>query len=322
MPMVLICAYADKPWRSRDTYERIETSLQRWWNVVSLAPRVEKDLRDDLEHLRRRYGDHLFVFNIAEYLDEARRRGFIPAVLDELGIPHLGSPADVVMRGLDKAATKRALQRHGVPTPRFFVAERVEGCEAVAFEIGYPLIVKPLHEGGHLGVDERSVVKDPDALREAVSRVLIQYHQPALVEAYINGCAMREFSVGVLADDEPVLLPVEIDYDAMPVRVKILTHEMAQHDLEQIKPVAEPEVAARVCDLAWRAFRALGARDYCRVDLRMDAETCYVLEVNVMPGLGALSFLPQAAQMNLGLSYEELIERLAEIGLRRCGVEP
>jgi D-alanine-D-alanine ligase-like ATP-grasp enzyme len=154
-------------------------------------------------------------------------------------------------------------------------------------------------------------------LRQAVLRVLEEHKQPALVEKYITGAGMHEFSVGIVDGDEKLFTPVEIDYAAMGVARKILSYEAAQQDLERIKLVEDPAVRDEIIDLTARTFEAVGSSDYSRVDLRMNHSGCYVLEINIMPGLGPHSFLPDAARTIHNLEYEELVQSLAENSIRR-----
>lgn len=322
MEIALIKSYTHKPWRSPETYQLIEDSLRERWTVAATEARQPEALHDFLEGIQMDEDKDLFVFNIAEYLDEEHKRGFLPELLEDWDLPHLGSSAEAVALGLDKAGTKAVLEQQGIPTPAYFVAEPGEPDLAARAEaIGYPLMVKPVGEGGHIGVSADSIVEDPAGLEAAVERVHAQYQQPALVEQYIGGPEMREFSVGLVDGDPPLVVPVEIDFDAMDLEVDILSYTAAQKDLERIKLVEEEEVRERIVDLARRTFEAVGARDYCRVDLRMDAKDCYVLEINVMPGLGPHSFLPEAAHDIYDLEYDQLIRRLVESSLRRQRVE-
>ncbi len=66
----------------------------------------------------------MFAFNIAEYLDEENKSGFLPDLFEEWNIHHLGSSAQAIAIGLDKARTKELLIKHQIPTPRYFVANR------------------------------------------------------------------------------------------------------------------------------------------------------------------------------------------------------
>jgi D-alanine-D-alanine ligase len=316
MKIGLIKSFTDKPWRSPETYQLIEDGLSECLQVESIATQ-------DPEVLRKFFLGHgnekpVFAFNIAEYLDEANKAFFIPELLDQWGVEHLGSSARTVAVGLDKARTKELLLENQIPTPEYFVAvENDTKFRDSAEAIGYPLIVKPLQEGGHIGIEEDSIVHDADDLALKVRHVWAQYAQPALVEAFISGEGMREFSVGILDGEERIYTPVEIDFERMDVSIDILSYEAAQNDLERIKLVPDDTIRAEIIDLADRAFDAVGASDYSRVDLRMNHNECYVLEVNVMPGLGPQSFLPESAQQIHGLAYRQFIQKLAQDSIAR-----
>jgi D-alanine-D-alanine ligase len=322
MDVVLIRSLADKPWRSAATYDAIEAGLQaRWPDARSVTARGPEELRAGLAAGGGR-PDGLLVFNIAEFLDEHHKRGFIPGLLESWGFRHIGSPAATVESGLDKGQTQELLRKRGVPVaPSFTAAPGEPGVRAQARAIGYPLIVKPLSEGGHLGISDDAIVRDDDALERAVQRNADRFGQPSLVERYLDGPGMREFSVGVIGNHRRLFTPVEIDWDAMPPGTRILSYEAAQQDLERVKPVQDPATIALLEDTATRTFNAIGALDYARIDLRMVDGVCHVLEINLMPGLGPHSFLPGAARDIHGLEYGALIRRLAEEAMRRLGMD-
>lgn len=319
MHVILIRSYTDKAWRSPQTYDVIERSLREKWDVISIHTLDIEELKTRLLELSEQYTGQIFVFNIAEYLDEEQKKGFIPVILDEMGLPHLGSSAQAIEAGLDKAAAKELFKENAVPTPASFVAEENEELANDQVEaIGFPLIVKPIHEGGHIGIDESSIVRDNIHLKQAVQRIWEEFEQPAIVEEYITPQGMREFSVGIIAGQQRIFTPIEIDYDAMEMDEPILTFAQAQDDLEEISLVEEGEVCDEIIALAEQAFDAVGAEDYSRVDIRMNETGYYVLEINTMPGLGPHSFLPQAAQSLLNMPYSDLIQKLTQISIHKC----
>jgi D-alanine-D-alanine ligase len=318
MEIILIKSYTNKPWRSHRAYHLIESSLKEKWHVHSISTQNPMTLISFVRQLQRELNKNIFVFNIAEYLDENKRVGFLPALLDELEVPHLGSSAETVELGLNKSTTKKLLIKNGVSTPRFFEVPDLKFDPSYeGNKIGYPLIVKPVREGGHIGIREDSIVYDDIALNKISNRILIEYDQPALVEEFITGPGMREFSVGIIDGETRLFTPIEIDYKAMVVNKEILSYEAAQQDLEKIKLVQEEEIREMVINMAERTFNIVGARDYSRVDLRMNDFDCYVLEINIMPGLGPNSFLPKAAKDIYGLEYNQLIQKMVENSSRR-----
>ena len=79
----------------------------------------------------------------------------------------------------------------------------------------------------------------------------------------------------------------------------------------------EPAVTQRVEAAALGAFKAIGGRDYSRVDVIVRADNQpVVLEVNTLPGMTETSSLPKAAKV-AGISYEQLCQRIVELTLAR-----
>ncbi len=318
MEIVLIKSYTGKPWRSSETYQLIEESLKEKWHVHCINTKNPVTLYSFITGLQRKHGKKIFVFNVAEYLDEENKIAFLPELLEEWKIPHLGSSAKSIEIGLNKGRTKELLRKRNILTPRSFVMQKGEDASRLKSEkMAYPMIVKPLSEGGHIGIREDSIVHDNASLMEIVGRVFDVHDQPALVEEYITGEQVREFSVGIIAGERTLFTPIEIDYESMDVEKKILSYEAAQKDLERTKLISDRKMREEVIDLTKKTFAAVGASDYSRVDLRMNSTGCYVLEINIMPGIGPHSFLPVAAENIHGIKYNQLIQMLVENSIRR-----
>src|SRR5688572_20125957 len=191
--------------------------------------------------------------------------------------------------------------------------------ERIAQDMKYPLIVKPNAEGSSKGIGSTSVVDSEEELRAAVKVCVERYRQPALVEEYIAG---REFTVGLLGDKRPrVLPPMEIKFKKntkRPVYDYAVKQEWEEHVYYEC-PAKLTESEQRAMEKIARAtFWALDCRDVARVDMRMDADgRIYVLEVNPLPGLtpnySDLVLISQA----IGMDYDTLIAEIMVGGLRR-----
>jgi len=318
MEIALIKSYSNKPWRSPETYELIEESLRKKWRVRSIHTKNPVALYGFINRLKHEGGKHVFVFNIAEYLDEEKKEGFLPSLFEEWKVNHLGSSAKAIAIGLNKARTKEFLDRHQIPNPRYFVSYREDSENRVRAEkIGYPLIVKPIKEGGHIGIREDSIVYDDANMKKIINRILDEHHQPAIVEEYITGKGMREFSVGIIDGKIRLFTPIEIDFESMDRNNDILSFESARKDIERIKTLRDKKLLDEIIDLSSKTFNAIGAHDYSRVDLRMNHTGCYVIEINIMPGLGPHSFLPEAAKDIHAIEYDILIQKLTENSMQR-----
>jgi D-alanine-D-alanine ligase len=223
-----------------------------------------------------------------------------------LGIPCTGSGILASALAMDKIASKRIFESHGIPTPRWRALPGAgdgpaDGNDAVAALAAwtYPLVVKPADEGSSVGV---TIVDGPDQLAAAVA-LARTFHGPVLVEDYIAG---TEIFVGIL--DGAVLGSVEVrpatrfyDYEAKYLR----------NDTQYLlPPELAPDMLARAEAHALAAYHALGCAGHSRPDLRIDADgDAWVLEVNTLPGMTATSLLPKIAR-RAGMSYAQLCERI------------
>jgi D-alanine-D-alanine ligase len=277
----------------------------------------------DLSSLRARLGelDVDCAFNLCESLvGDARLESAIPLVLELLGVPFTGSPPEALSFALRKDRVKQRLEAAGIPTP----AGRVLASPDDPCDLPFPLIAKPVREDGSVGIWRTSVVHDPAELARAVDAVVTKLRQPCLVEQFIDG---REFNVALLGHPTPRVLPLsEIDFTALPTDApRIVSYDAkwtsgSADDLGTV-PVLHPSlptaIAARVRRVAVDAFRAVGVRDYGRVDVRLSSNgTPYVVDVNPNCDLAPQAGMARAAAA-VGIDYCALASLLVRYALRR-----
>ena len=129
------------------------------------------------------------------------------------------------------------------------------------------------------------------------------YDSEALVEAFVAG---QEVQVGIV-DDRAIgaieIVPKKEFYD---FEAKY-TDGMAEHILPPRLPA---DVLERVLAAGELAHHALGCSGYSRVDFLVTAAGApYILEVNTLPGMTALSLLPEIAAAG-GIGFADLVERI------------
>jgi D-alanine-D-alanine ligase len=261
------------------------------------------------------------AFNLCESLaGDARLESAVPLLLELLGIPFTGSPPEVLSFALRKDRVKARLEAAGIPTPPGRVmTRRDDPCD-----LEFPLIVKPVREDGSVGISRKSVVRDRAELESAVENVAMTLRQPCLVEQFIEG---REFNVALLGHPTPRVLPLsEIDFGRLPADLpRIVSYEAKWSSgsiddmgtVPMLHPTLQNAVAARVRRAAADAFRAVGVRDYGRVDVRLAANGVpYVIDVNPNCDLSPQAGISRAAAA-VGIDYASLIALLVRYALRR-----
>lgn len=247
----------------------------------------------------------------------------VTGLLELTGIPFTGSSSECLSLVLHKARTKWLLHGAGLPTAPFRYAPHDS---PLAIDEFTPLlrsgavIVKPAHEDASLGIGPESVVRDAAALLARIQQVRDRYGD-VLIEQFLSG---REFNVGVIALPDPILLPLaEIEYQpgasglvSYDAKWTPGTVDYGGTPVRCPAEVSEP-LSAEISRVSLAAFRLTGARDYARVDLRLDAEgRVHILEVNANPDISPSAGLARAILAS-GMSYNEFIVRLVETAARR-----
>lgn len=250
------------------------------------------------------------VFNMAYGIQGRNRYTHVPAMLEMLGIPYVGSGPETHAVVQDKVMTKLVLQKNNIPTPGFWVFTSPDD----EFEdLAFPVIVKPKMESTSMGME---VVRNRDDLHRAVRNQMEKYSQEILVEQFIPG---REFAVGLLGNGTHVeILPiVEIDLEGDPDRIQTIT-DKKKDPLGKVCPASlTGEQEAHIKKICLVAFGKLGLNDFTRVDLRMSQDgKVYVLELNSMASLGQTGSYYTAAKA-AGYTYDTLINKILDVSAMR-----
>lgn len=232
------------------------------------------------------------VFNIVH--GRGGEDGTLQGLLEVMGLPYTGSGILASALGMDKASTKTVWRAVGVPTPESRVCHiDTRGATPLAdadpdmliADLGLPLFVKPARDGSSLGISRADS-------REALETALLgaaRYDHRVLVEQAIAGA---EYTIAVLGRETLPPIRLETDrafYDFEAKYVGAQTRYLLPAGLE---PVLESEVRR----LALKAFDAVGAYGWARLDLMVDAQNRpWFLEINTVPGMTDHSLVPMAA---------------------------
>ncbi len=232
--------------------------------------------------------------------------GLVQCLLERIGLPYQGSDSRASLLALNKAVSKQLFEDAELSTPEW---EFVPACHVAEWRplLPFPLVVKPNTGGSSLGV---GILSSEQELEAYLAQPEIA-GQDLLAEVLIQGL---ELTCGVLEGETlpPILIRPRhgefFDYESKYVAGA--TEEICP------APISE-ELTTRLQAMARAAHDALGLCDYSRADFMLATDgTPYLLEVNTLPGMTATSLLPQEAQA-VGLSFEQLLARLIELGLRK-----
>ncbi|MHB1355104.1 MAG: D-alanine--D-alanine ligase family protein [Anaerolineae bacterium] len=320
---VLLLYNVDPAWEGFEQDEAIQqadllqTGLGTCGYPVTGVAVEHSDLR---EHLRGYSPDEYIVLNMCESLPGIdHSEALVAYELSVMGYVFTGSSSDVLALSWDKPCVNQLLADNNIPTPnsRLYRTLSNNGWHT------YPAIVKPAYEHCSFGVTREAVVVDANELRSRVGYILDTFHQPALVEDFIDG---REFHVSVWGADELEVLPAaEMDFVVFgDIHDRLCTYDskfipgsIAYDGISlRLPAVLSPEEEASLRQVSLGAYRAVGCRDYARMDIRLRDGTFYVLDVNPNADLSSGASMACAAEV-AGYSFGVMVSYLVELASRR-----
>jgi D-alanine-D-alanine ligase len=297
-----------------------QTALAKVYTHVSIT--IINSI-DDLDELVARKPDMVFLGMSFLPQDPALGRSdsqkiWISDYLDENEIAYTGSNQYAHLLERNKPLSKQRVLDAGLNTSLFAVLEVGYMPTKDEIKLTYPLFVKPADLGGGAGIDSRSVVHTYEQLVAKVTAVHTRLRTSCLVEQYLSG---REFSVAILKKE------LMAGYDVMPLELiapqdkngnRLLSGSVKSADTERFQPVNSPLLKQSLSNLALDVFHALRARDYGRIDIRLDAQDVpQFLEANLIPSLiDGYGNFPKACLLN-GIAYETMLAQIVRLALAR-----
>jgi D-alanine-D-alanine ligase len=238
--------------------------------------------------------------------------GTLQGFLELADVPYTGAGVLASAVAMDKVVFKDLMRGHGLPVCDYLPVRRSawrDDAQRVMREVvdrlGERCVVKPARLGSSVGM---TLVHEPGELAAALDEAF-RWDAKAIVEAYV--AEARELECGVLGNDEPIVFePGEV----------VSSHEFYDYEakyvagLARVEPRAEvePELAARLKELALAAYRAVDCAGLARVDFLVAADEIYISEMNTLPGFTATSMFPKQAEL-AGIDFSDLIARLIDL---------
>jgi D-alanine-D-alanine ligase len=254
-----------------------------------------------LERLRTGGFDRVFIMLHGRGGED----GQIQGALETIGLPYTGSGVLGSALGMDKYRCKLAWQGGGFPTAAFAIL-RAASDLARAESLGFPLMIKPAHEGSSIGMAR---VEDTAQLAAAWQEAA-RFDSLVLAERWVTG---PEFTCAVLSGEALPLIRLETPRTFYDYQAKYFAD-----DTRYLCPCGLPaDEEARLQAMALGAFEAVGARGWGRVDFMLDEDgRPYLLEINTVPGMTDHSLVPMAARAR-GMDFDTLVMRILETSLEQ-----
>ena len=226
--------------------------------------------------------------------------GQMQGALQTLGLPYTGSGVMGSAIAMDKYRTKLLWLGAGLPTPGFCLLRTENDLES-AKELGFPLMVKPAHEGSSIGMSKVNSAAELKSAWTEASR----YDGEVLAEQWVTG---SEYTATIIADQAMPLIRLETPRDFYDYNAKYEADDTGYHIPSGLDAEREHEAQ----QLALEAFRTVGAKGWGRVDLMMDESgRFWLIEVNTVPGMTSHSLVPMASAAD-GIEFDELVIRILE----------
>ena len=229
--------------------------------------------------------------------------GPLQQILEQLGLPYIGSEPKPAALAMDKLATKRIVSTEGVRCPADCRIEADDPCQ-----VDPPLVLKPIDDGSSVDL---YICRNSDEVADARAK-LHPKRGAVMAEQYIAG---REITVGIVCGQPLPLIEI------IPGPAVEFYDYQAKYVRDDTRYIIDPElpsdVAPQCTDVAMLAFDRLGCRDVARVDFIVNDDGPWFLEINTMPGFTTHSLVPMAA-VKIGLDMPKLCAKLADAALSRA----
>lgn len=307
--------------------------IARWkseYDVVTTLNNLGHEARplgvkDDLGKVRREILDFKpqVAFNmLEEFHGVALYDQHVAGYLELMRQPYTGCNPRGLMLAHDKPLCKKILSYHRVSTPRFAVFPPGKTVRRPGW-LDFPLLVKSAVEDASWGISQASVVTSDEKLADRVAFIHHEVQSEAIAEEYIEG---RELYVGVIGNRRLQTFPVwEMFFSKMPhdrphiatARVKFDPQYQKKYGISTgAAKDLPPDLQQRIAALCKRVYRTLSMSGYGRMDLRLDCDgKVHFLEANPNPNLEFGEDLAESAHA-AGVSYEALLQRILNLGLR------
>jgi hypothetical protein len=193
------------------------------------------------------------------------------------------------------------------------------------------LFIKPNSTGRSTGIKDTNVVHNLDELSTRAGELAAELpDNHMLVTPFYGG---REFTVGVIGNDNRVVLPIEVCQKQGYSQNGILLEGVKRGGIPDgrifVQKIKDHHLASKLGEYALQIADHLDIKDYTRIDFRRDAQSqLHPIDINAVPGIKHMeSYIAMAAEYAYkgkenGFSiYGRLISSVVVSAAKRFGLD-
>ena len=257
--------------------------------------------------------------------------GTIQALCESADLVYTGAGVAASAIGMDKHIFKRLTGSMGMPVLPWLGLTAAEwqwdpaAAQARVADFARQLpdpriVVKPTCLGSSVGISIVHKPNDPEYTGGAVTEAL-RYGDSVLVEAYLDHA--RELELSVVGNSE-------MDLESYGPGEIFPGHEFYDYTAKYSegvsrttdKPDVDPSLRAAIHDIGRRAFLAIGAQGFARVDFLADKQgQLFLNEINTIPGFTPISLFPVLCREG-GYDFGGISEKIIELARERAESRP
>lgn len=249
-----------------------------------------------------------FVLNLVDSVRGVEHlSAIIPATLELLNIPYVGTGTLGLAINSNKFLTKKLMEQAGLPLPRYQLFNTPN--DPVDLHIKFPLISKLNEIHGSVAIDQNSVSENEAQLRVQLKSLMNTYHQPVLVEEFIVG---KEFTSFLLEGATRKVYVGEKVFQDTTEKYKLATFDAVWRDINSYDYV-RADGHGILENYTRMAFDVLKMDDYGKFDVRQDESgRYYFIDCNANPAFGPIESdcaISHVLKM-YGIDFDEVLRRI------------
>lgn len=293
----------------------MKTVLEKIYNDVSI---ISCSNITDLENIVFQSPDIAVL--AVKYIQLKDKKIWLSQYFEETNINYTGSTREVLEFDSNKILAKQLVLKSKIKTAIYMTVDSNNLNSKFNECFSYPQFVKPLDAANGKGIDADSLVYNFEDFKKKSLQLFKDYGDTIISEKYLSG---REFTVAVLHNDATntyKIAPMEIVPPLGKNNVRILGEIEKLADIEDIRPITNMEERDRLIEMATECFEAFGARDFGRIDFKMDESgELNFIEVNLVPGMTRnTSYFPNCFILDQNNTYSDVITLVVENAVYRA----